>query len=252
MSELALHSVHQELEEPLSAQHYGGAAAVSGLIGRIADRPVGFRVRDVFKGLGKDVPPEVDLYKRFELWLVPNRVSVMRERGAAEVVSVGLECEFAAHDRTLCVVELLPGPAFIVHGGVHGSFECAGEISPSGAVSPAPALNTVDAANLAVLQRQGVQFKTGATLGVQASFRFSVATPYVHAVGVGSSRAQWRFDRHEDPLFGRDVEMWCVVALPKDVSELNYRARMFITVRTAFFPTRQQSTWEEMTCILEP
>ena len=32
------------------------------------------------------------------------------------------------------------------------------------------------------------------------------------AVGVGSSRAEWRFDRHKEPLFGRDVETWTIVA----------------------------------------
>jgi hypothetical protein len=100
-------------------------------------------------------------------------------------------------------------------------------------------------------EKAGLRFETRARGGVQLSFTFVVSTPYVHAVGTGSNRAQWRFDQYREPLFGRDMQMWTLVALPKQQRELNYRARMFITVRTAFFPTRRQSDWQVIECALE-
>src|SRR5262245_12567058 len=98
MHDVELFSVHRELEEPLSEQAFGGPVEAKGLIGRIADRPVAFRLRDVLASLQMEVPKQIDLYRRFELWLVPSRVSVVRERGMAEVTSLGLETEFASDD----------------------------------------------------------------------------------------------------------------------------------------------------------
>jgi hypothetical protein len=256
VAEVELFSVHRELEEPLEQQDFGTPVEAKGLVGRIADRPVAFRLRDVLTATGVEIPKQVDLYKQFELWMVPGQVSVFRERGMAEVVSLGLECEFDSGGSTLCVVELLPGPAFIRHGSIEGQFACRGTVSVSGDLSPLLGQDFDPAGSQSRIpprgwEKQGLRFETRADTGVQLSFSFVVATPYVHAVGAGSARSQWRFDRHLEPLFGRDMQMWSIVALPRQVRELSYRARMFINVRTAFFPTRRESDWQEIRCTVE-
>jgi hypothetical protein len=255
--EIELFPVHRELEQRLAEQDYGTPVEAKGLVGRIADRPIAFRLRDVLSALGVEIPKQVDLYKQFELWIVPGHVSVFREHGLAEVVSVGMEREYDTGSGTLCVVELLPGPAFIQHGSIEGDFSCRGNISVSGDLSPLSG----DLAGLSLakntegpsrsVEKQGLRFEVRGQGGVQVSFNFVVATPYVHAVGVGAGRSQWRFDQHKEPLFGRDIQMWTVLAIPKQQRELKFRARMFITVRMAFFPTRRESDWQEIQCILE-
>lgn len=257
MADVELFPLYRELEQPLSEQDLGSPIEAKGLVGRIADRPVAFRLRDVLSAMEIEIPKQVDLYRQFELWMIPGRISVFRERGLAEVVSLGLECEFVSDGGTLCVVELLPGPAFITHGSLEGDFTCRGSISASGDLSPLPdedpRLSTSDSNEKPVRswEKQGLSFETRARGGVQLSFNFNVATPYVHAVGTGSGRSQWRFDRYREVLFGRDMQMWTLLALPKQQRELKCRARMFITVRTAFFPTRRQSDWQEIQCVLE-
>jgi hypothetical protein len=86
--------LYRELEQRLTDQDYGTTAEAKGLVGRIADRPVAFRFRDILAAMEIAIPKQVDLYRQFELWLVPERISVFREHGLAEVVSLGLECEF--------------------------------------------------------------------------------------------------------------------------------------------------------------
>ena len=225
---------------------------VTGLVGRIANRPVAFRLRDVFSTLGVEIPDAVDLYRRFDLWLVPNRVSVVRERGMAEVTSLGFECEFDPGERTFCVVEMLPTPAFIRWGKVDGEVACGGVVSVAGAFAgaDAEALGVGVPQASEVVECGGMSFRAGVRVGVAAQFSLTVSTPYVHAVGIGSDRAQWRFDIHREPLFGRDISMWMVVALPKAQKALNYRARLSVTARTAFFPTRRESGWQELRCTL--
>jgi hypothetical protein len=255
VADVELFPLHRELEQRLSEQDFGTPLEAKGLVGRIADRPVAFRLRDVLTTTGIEIPKEIDLYRQFELWLIPERISVFRERGLAEVVSLGMECEFESDGSTLCVVEVLPTPAFVKHGAVEGDFTCRGGISASGNLSPIPDLDSGRAGKTEgpgkSWEKAGLRFETHARGGVQLSFSFAVATPYVHAVGVGSTRAQWRFDQHRDPLFGRDMQMWTLMALPKQQRELNYRARLFITVRTAFFPTRRESDWQVIKCVLE-
>jgi hypothetical protein len=255
VANIELFPVHRELEQRLAEQDFGTPVEAKGLVGRIADRPVAFRLRDVLTAMEVEIPKQVDLYRQFELWLIPERISVFREHGLAEVVSLGLECEFESAGSTLCVVEVLPGPAFIRHGALEGDFTCRGGISASGDLRPLPDQDPAQPVDNATptksWEKAGLRFEARAHGGAQLSFSFVVATPYVHAVGTGSNRAQWRFDQHRDPLFGRDMHMWTLMALPKQQRELNYRARMFLTVRTAFFPTRRESDWQVIQCVLE-
>jgi hypothetical protein len=138
---------------------------------------------------------------------------------------------------------------------VEGDFACRGSVSASGNLTPLPEQNLAQSGNgeapAISWEKAGLRFESRVRGGAELSFSFTVATPYVHAVGTGSNRAQWRFDQHRDPLFGRDMQMWTLLALPKDQRELSYRARMFITVRTAFFPTRRESDWQVIQCVLE-
>ena len=252
MVDVELLPVHRELETRPAEQTFGDALEVKGLVGRIADRPLAFRLRDVFSALGVEIPAAMDLYRRFDLWLVPHRMSVFRERGMAEVTSVGFECKFDPRGRTLCVVEMLPAPAFIRWGAVDAEARCGGVVSVGGAFGKddAAAEGTGAPQEAETVERAGMRFRAGVRLGVGAHFSCTVTTPYVSAVGIGSDRAQWRFDVHREPLFGRDIPMWMVVALPKAQKTLAYRARLSVTARTAFFPTRRQSGWQELECTL--
>src|SRR5437588_635306 len=105
---LALTPVAPQLEQFLSAQDYGTAIDDGGFVASIADSPIGLSLSAVFSASGAEIPPAVDLYRRFAVWLVPIRVGIVRRRGRAEVTSVGLECEFRNDGRTCCVIALLP------------------------------------------------------------------------------------------------------------------------------------------------
>ena len=64
MVDVELLPVHRELETRLAEQTYGDALEVTGMVGRIANRPVAFRLRDVFSTFGVEIPDAVDLYRR--------------------------------------------------------------------------------------------------------------------------------------------------------------------------------------------
>jgi hypothetical protein len=101
---------------------------------------------------------------------------------------------------------------------------------------------------LSNLTTSHLEMNTGGELSLR--LEATIATPIISAVGLGSSRCEWRFDRDREPLFGRDIETWSVVVLPKRQTSLRLRARFYLISRMLFVPTRRQSDWLELTCPL--
>jgi hypothetical protein len=246
LAELELQSSTPVLEQGVMEKDFGGPAIDTGKFSvTIADRPIALGVAALSERLQRPIPAEVDLYQRFAVWLVPNHVSIIRRSGLAEVTSVGIECEYLNGNKTCSIVSVLPAPQFIVWGKADGSVRCEGDLSFTGETLP------VNGDMGAVrIEEAGIGFGTSGAAKVSASFSVNVVTPYISAVGIGSSRAEWRFDRHEEALFGRDLTTWSTVVLPKRQKELELRMRVYVTLRTIFFPTRHESVWQNITCLL--
>ena len=175
-----------------------------------------------------------------------------KDGGIAEPVSVGIEVEYRNDDAnvdlnrrmTCCVVNMLPGPEFIRLGFLKGNL--SGSFSPSGAFKA----NTKDlkiepylplTANLKACITSELEFGIGVN--------FSVSVPLISAVGVGDSRAEWVFNEESTNLYGKDIETWTVLAVPKTMSEIKHRLRLYIILRAAFFSTRHYSEWQTLTCV---
>jgi hypothetical protein len=144
-------------------------------------------------------------------------------------------------------VSLLPAPQFIVWGEVDGGFRCQGDLSFAGETLP-----IAGELGAARITEAGIGFGTSASTKLTASFSLTVITPSIAAVGIGSARAEWRFDKHKKALFGQDLETWATVVLPKRQKELDMRMRVYLTHRTLFFPTRHESPWQTVKCTLTP
>jgi len=214
---------------------------------RPGNQPIALRLREIFNELGQPMPKELGLYEMFEVWLVPHRVSITRQPGSiAEVTSVGLQIEYDHGDSTCSILSLIPAPQFIHHGRIAFGGILQGNVNANGDISPAP---------------EDFQFKKKQNLGilnigllasgeVGFSFNASVVTPLISAVGIGASCCEWNFGKHNEPIFGKDIETWTVLALPKKQSTLTYRLRYYICWRTCFVTTRRQTKWIDITCIL--
>ena len=245
-----------ELESPVKRQNYGTVIKKSNpftkIRGQIADQPIGFLLTEVCETLGVPIPPEIDLYERFNLWLIPQRVSVSKDGGITEPVSVGIEVEYRNDDpavdlnrrMTCCVVNMLPGSEFIrlgyLKGNLSGSFSPSGEFKVSTKDLPLEPYLPLTA-NLRAGTTSALEFGIGINL--------SVTVPLISAVGVGDSRAEWVFNEESTNLYGKDIETWTVLAVPKEMSEIKHRLRLYLILRTAFFSTRHYSDWQTLTCV---
>jgi len=230
-------------------QDYGTEIEEGGFYVAAARNPVCHDLRRVLEQTGAVSTQAIVLYERFRLWLVPHRLSVIRRKGLAEPTSIGIEVEYQAESGTCSVVDLLPGPRFIEHGSIDLNARVRGTITASGELLRSPSGGAAIEGTVGS-QIGGLRFESKAEGGVALGFHAAVITPYVSAVGIGSSRAEWRFDKYEEALFGRDIETWTILAFPKRKKSLSYRMRFWLTARTMSFSTRRESDWLSITCAL--
>jgi hypothetical protein len=214
---------------------------------KVGNQPIALKLRQVFEKLGWPVPQELGVYEMFEVWLVPHRVGIMRRPGSkAEITSLGIQIEYIHNGSTCSVIALIPAPQFLHHGRIglegllHGKLSANGEASPGSEDSEFKVANNLGNLSIGVLASGQVGF----------SFRASIITPLISALGIGASNCEWGFGKHNEALFGKDMETWTFLALPKTQSSLMYRLRCYVCWRTCFFSTRRQSNWHNVACVL--
>jgi hypothetical protein len=139
---------------------------------------------------------------------------------------------------------MLPAAEFVRLGFLKGNL--SGSFSPAGAFKASTADLQLDSylpltANL----KAGITSELEFGIGVN----FSVTVPLVSAVGVGDSCVEWVFNEESTNLYGKDIETWTVLAVPKEMGEIKHRLRLYLILRTAFFSTRHYSEWQTLHCV---
>lgn len=245
-------SPFEELESPL--KDFGRVEVknwFSNIVAEVADSPIALSLSKLYENVDISDQNILKLYERYNIWLIPNRVKISKRGGITEPVSLGVEVEYRNDELelnrgvTCSVVSLIPSPQYSTIGGV--GFELGGEIGHSGEVN----LNSDDFEPAKLLLNAGM-LKIGTHSNVHAhlKFKFEVTVPVISATGVGSSSAEWQFAESSGPLYGRDIETWTVLILPKRKKEITYRIGFYLIMRTAYFRTRRESRWETLTCRL--
>jgi hypothetical protein len=246
-----------ELEIPLRLQNLGSPDLsvknpFASLRAYIADEPIGYSLKEMHKVLDQPIPRSLDFYRGYDVWLVPNRFSVKKDGGISEPSSMGIEVEFRNDlidlnpGMTCSVVALLPEAKFIRRGFLTGALN--GVFSPTGEVSLNTA--TIDPQKSLPLSAD-LNVGLSSDVKVGLNFSYQVHTPIVSATGKGSSRAEWEFSEESGPLYGKDIETWTVLAVPKGLSELNYRVKLYVNLRTAYIPTRHETAWKTLKTTLK-
>lgn len=236
-------AVARELESEVSQQDLGGEVEAGGFYARVADRPLAYRLRTLYAKLELRQPKVLDLYDRFDLWLVPHRAMLMRRSGLAEPVSVGIDVRYADDGMTCYPVSLFPEFSYIRQGTIGGSLRFSAKMHENGELSAA---DTADWAG--GLSLGGLQVSAAAKGEVSLALSADVVTPVISASGLGSTQCAWHFKKADRPLFGCDIETWAVLALPLGLNDFAYEMRFYFASRIAFFPTRRECEWQTVRC----
>jgi hypothetical protein len=220
----------------------GTEHSFSGFAARIGDRPIAESLAKLISG---DDGPSLNFYKRFSIWIIPHRLSIIRRKGLSEPISVGIEIEYLNGQKTCSVLGLFPSFEFQTVGKIGATFTANADLGGNLTAAQAADESIISEKHLGQLS---VGLRASGDLGLKLSC--NVFTPKVMAVGVGSSRCEWRFDVGESPLYGKDLETWSLLVLPRSQRMVNYKMRFYVVTRLAFVPQRFESSWESMECQL--
>lgn len=232
--------IDQLLSYELAGGDYGTEHVFSGFAAQLGDKPLAHSLAEAASS--SQDQNTLEFYKRFSVCIVPHRLALIRRKGLSEPISVGLEVEYTNGDKTCSVVGLFPSAEFRVVGGIESEFSAncdfGGNMSTdSGEATTGDSQTTViPIGTLSV----GLRSKINTSLNI----RCKVSTPKIMAVGIGSQRCEWRFDLGDEPLYGKDIETWSLLVLPKRQKEISYKMRFYVVTRLAFVPQRFQSNWE--------
>jgi hypothetical protein len=80
---------------------------------------------------------------------------------------------------------------------------------------------------------------------------FSIMTPSIQAIGIGSSQCQWLFEIEDKPLLGDQI-MLQTILVPKNLKQLNYSVRGYALIKSSFvsFPAKFHTDWVKINCEL--
>jgi hypothetical protein len=211
----------------------------------VGNRPLSWRLPDLFQRGGQVIPKDLKLYQRWDVWMIAHAISVA-DRGEfatllnSVVDAVGYEAEFKASQAV--TVALQPEPANVRRVG--GSLQVTVDVGLDGSTSGQAA--ATDGVTLPLMAGASLGFSAGA----QAFGRltFGVWTPTIVTTGICSGRAEWLFNREDAPLRNSQV-MFQTVLVPAGTKSLKFKCRAYALIRSVGFipiPSRFETSWVEV------
>lgn len=213
---------------------------------RVGDRPFCRNLRKLYKLSHRELPPDLAVFDKYDIWLVCHAIGALRKQNDAVVVGLGYEADFSASPQLL-TVDLLPQTKFntVLDGALSNSLELRAE---GNAQIPQAAQSLLEQCEFlgldAKLQLSGEAKCVG-------RITFKVMTPLIQAVGKGSARCQWLFEQDAEPLLGDQV-MLQTVLVPRNTSDISFKCRGYALIRPKWLPfgTPFQTGWIDVKCML--
>jgi hypothetical protein len=191
---------------------------------RIGERPIVRNLKVLYRKSGKTLPPDLEVFAAYDIWLIVFVVGTVREAGFREVDRFGLTATFPEKPR-VTVLNVLPQTRFVQRAGGLLKAEVGLALNGSAQV---PEGVTQMLAQTDFLSADA-SMKLSADANLVGTLSFSVLTPVIQATGIGGRRAEWVFEKAEQPLVG-DQQMIVTLLAPKNLDELDVAARLSATV----------------------
>lgn len=191
---------------------------------RMGERPIVRNLKQLYKKMNKTLPPDLEVFSAYNIWLIAFGLGIVREAGMREVDRFGFEVAFPETPR-VTVLDLLPQTSFVKRVG--GQLKAEAGLSLNGSARLPEAVSQI------LAQTEALSADAALSLSTDANFvcvlSFSVLTPVITAIGVGGRRAEWLFTKSEQPLVG-DQHMVVTLLAGKSVEQLEITARLSATV----------------------
>lgn len=191
---------------------------------RIGERPIVRNFKQLYKRLNKPLPADLEVFTAYNIWLIAFGVGIVRDSGMREVERFGFAVTFPERPR-MTVLDVLPQTRFVKKAGAQLKAEA--RLSLNGKAGLPEAVTQMLAQTDTLSADAALSFSTDAN--VVGTLSFSVLTPVIEAIGTGDRRAEWVFEKSEQPLVG-DQHMMVTLLAPRSVEQFDIKARLSATV----------------------
>jgi hypothetical protein len=224
------------------------AISVKDLHIRLGDRPVARNLRKLYEKAGKELPPDIAVFDRYKIWLLTHSIGAINIKGNSypKILSLGYEANFEDAENVY-TVELLPRTKFVTKFVAESKIEVG--LGLEGHAQVPEAITQL----LEQVEYLGADahLKLAADNKLVGQLSFSIMTPTIQAIGIGSSQCQWLFEVEDKPLLGDQI-MLQTILVPKKLKQLVYNIRGYALIKSSFvsFPAKFHTEWVKITCDL--
>lgn len=211
---------------------------------RIGRRPTVRKLRKLYELVGVEMPGDLKLFDKYEVWLFSYNVSLMKYGGFQSVRQFGCQVKYP-EDYGVSIVSLLPDSEFVAW--TEGQVKATAALSANGSAEVPIVAGCVDGAKAQV----GGGIRVEASADAKINLSFTVMTDKVVAIGTGDFLSEWSIKRGDKPLLGEQCFLNAVL-VPKGQKQVDVQVRAYVTVATGYFvPARLKSDWVSMTVALD-
>lgn len=215
---------------------------------RIGDRPVARNLRKLYEKAGKELPPDVAVFDRYKIWLLTHSLGAINIKGNSypKILSLGYEANFEDAEN-IYTIDVLPRTKFVTNFEFGSKMEVALGLEGHAQVPEAVTQLLEQVEYLGA--DASIRLSTDNKLIGQLSF--SIMTPTIQAIGIGSSQCQWLFELDDKPLLGDQIMLQTILA-PRNVKQLDYSVRGYALIKSSFvsFPAMFYTDWIKISCEL--
>lgn len=224
------------------------AISVKDLHIRLGDRPVARNLRKLYEKAGKELPPDIAIFDRYKIWLLTHSIGAINIKGNSypKILSLGYEANFEDAENVY-TIELLPRTKFAEKFVAQSKMEVALGLEGHAQIPQAVTQLLEQVEYLGA----DAHLKLAADNRLIGQLSFSIMTPTIQAIGIGSSQCQWSFEVEDKPLLGDQI-MLQTILVPKKLKQLTYSIRGYALIKSSFvsFPAKFHTDWIKINCEL--
>lgn len=207
---------------------------------RVGRRPVARNLRRLYEIGDRKMPTGLEVFDAYDLWLLENHFSVLKEGGFEYVQQVGMQVRLAETPRCT-VLSVLPKTEFVKHVGV--DLRAEADVAVDGRLS-VPDVAVEFLSTFEELSAGG-RLSLSSSASVVGRISFALMSTAIQAIGVGDNESTWCFERllSGAPLIGDQMVMQ-VLLTPRRLRKLSLSATVFANVKTFGFVSNKLTSKE--------
>lgn len=245
-------SITNDFEVPPHERHLKGEIGAGSILSdkisiKVGNNPIVYNLKKLYELSGKTVPPEIQIFTSYDIWILNFNIGILRSGGLDNVRQVGFKVKYK-NPEFVNVIETMPKTEFIKLLDGKLSFEA--DLGLNGHVNPP----NIDLPLLGQEKALGIggKLKLSTDNSIVGRLNFSVVSSLIMSVGIGSNTAEWIINKGEYPLYGDDITFTNIVMVDSGTEKIELEAMVYSTISVYnLIPSRRSSQWMEISCNLK-